>query len=412
MHLDSEVLRLKKIINVLMDRVEKSNFTPDSAFNSFENNVSLTKQVEERTKDLEETTQRFKLQKSKLESIVKSLPGTVIFFDKNENVSNFYSRDKYFLNNIPIDSLYKLLGDIVYKQTMSEINKLIKKRLSTFEIEVELENDFVFFECSLSKVESEYFLLYIINSTEKYKNEILIKEQQAKILNSSKLASLGEMAGGIAHEINNPLAIISLLTARLRKSLAKNETSFEHCNMLIDQIEDTTFRISKIIKTMRTVSRESIDTEIKKFLISEVLEDILFISSEKFSHNEIKLLIDFPENITNLTIMCDQVQLSQVLINLLNNSFDAVFGSDKPHWVKLSYWPSQNSHHFEVSNSGPRISESIVDKIFNPFFTTKDVGKGTGIGLSISKSIINNLGGRLYLDMTKKNTTFHIELNN
>ncbi|RYG53799.1 HAMP domain-containing histidine kinase, partial [bacterium] len=117
-------------------------------------------------------------------------------------------------------------------------------------------------------------------------------------------------------------------------------------------------------------------------------------------------LSDFP---TTLTIECRRVQISQVLINILNNAFAAVLGHPEKS-VKLHVHDSGDMVEISISNSGPQIPPELAHKIFQPFFTTKGVGKGTGLGLSISKGLIENHGGDISLDLSAPETRFVIVL--
>jgi C4-dicarboxylate-specific signal transduction histidine kinase len=110
-----------------------------------------------------------------------------------------------------------------------------------------------------------------------------------------------------------------------------------------------------------------------------------------------------------LAIPCRPVQISQVILNVLNNAFDAVESSSQK-WITINVVRSENHVEIQISDNGAGIAEQYREKIFQPFFTLKEVGKGTGLGLSISRSIIESQGGRIELDLTKKHTTFVIYL--
>ncbi len=229
-----------------------------------------------------------------------------------------------------------------------------------------------------------------------------ILEHKTKMINNAKLAALGEMASGIAHEINNPLMIISLQASKISK-LTDNLKIKESTEKIIE----TSRRISLIIKGLKELS---IDGEILKTEVIEVsnfLESIIEISQMKFKSSNIDLIIE--NDIKPKFIDVTPVQLSQVLINLLNNSFDAVQVLDEK-WIKIKIDENDKSCIISVIDSGKGISKEVSEKIMNPFYSTKPPQKGTGLGLSISKTIIQKFHGKLYLDKSSKNTKFSIIL--
>jgi C4-dicarboxylate-specific signal transduction histidine kinase len=237
----------------------------------------------------------------------------------------------------------------------------------------------------------------------------LIDQQKSQIISQIRLASLGEMAGGIAHEINNPLAVISCSINILKKLINKNRLHDEMATENIYRIETTIDRITKIIKGLKTVSRESDGSDFNKVTFKEVFEDILGLCSERFKNHGILLDIDIESDEFLMEFNCDRVQFSQVLINLIGNAYDAV-ESLQIKWVKIELRHSADHYHLSIIDSGPGIDEEIAKKMFNPFFTSKRIGKGTGLGLSISRSIIEKHGGDLNIDQSSPNTCFTINI--
>ena len=235
-----------------------------------------------------------------------------------------------------------------------------------------------------------------------------LKEAAEKSFHSAKMATLGEMAGGVAHEINNPLAIIQGRTDLLIQSIERNKSFDEKWAMQsLKKITETCDRIAKIIKGMKTFSRNAERDPFDKVLIRNVIDDTLSVCGEKFKIHEVKLILDpIPEFYFNGRA----TQLSQILLNLLNNAYDAINGmNDK--WIKISVYKKNETHfNIAVTDAGTGIPADIVNKLMQPFFTTKEVGKGTGLGLSISKGIVEEHKGKLFVDRSCVNTSFIVEL--
>ncbi|MDG0817451.1 ATP-binding protein [Bdellovibrio svalbardensis] len=243
--------------------------------------------------------------------------------------------------------------------------------------------------------------------TQKKQREKLLQEQEKMIKTSSRLASLGEMAAGVAHEINNPLTIISGYVSVLRKNLAQKGLGGDvELNRRMDSIEATVQRIAKIIRGLRTYARESHGGDDEVVNIDLIIDDTLAICQEKFKNNEISLLANIEPN---LQIKCRPYQISQVILNLLNNAYDAVSG-EATRIVAVEAKRVSDGVEVSVTDSGSGVSPELREKIMQPFFTTKEVGKGMGLGLSISTGIIHGHGGKFYLDSNHAKTRFVIWL--
>jgi C4-dicarboxylate-specific signal transduction histidine kinase len=212
------------------------------------------------------------------------------------------------------------------------------------------------------------------------------------------------MASGIAHEINNPLTIISSYARSLKRTNSEKEND-PKINEAADKIVITVNRIAKIIKGLRSFARDSFNDAIVPTSIQKVIESTLELCHEKLKDNSIELKIN---TFIDFEVECREVQITQVLVNLLNNSRDAVDGPDK--WIKIEVIDSGIEAVLTISDSGKKISKEVADKIMQPFFTTKEIGKGLGLGLSISKGIVEGHNGKFYLDMDAAHTTFVIKL--
>lgn len=234
-----------------------------------------------------------------------------------------------------------------------------------------------------------------------------LDEARVHQMNASKLASLGEMAGGIAHEINNPMAVIRSQAEVILNSF--NRTQKIDSSMLkngMERIIATSDRISRIIKGLKLLSRDSAMDPLLPVDLQSIMQETLALCEEKLREKQIRL----ETRITGpIIIMCRSVEISQVLLNLITNSIDAVENTESP-WLKIIATAEGDFAVIKVIDSGQGIPDNIAEKITQPFYTTKEVGKGSGLGLSITKRIIEKHRGEFYLDQKAFNTTFVIKI--
>jgi PAS domain S-box-containing protein len=232
------------------------------------------------------------------------------------------------------------------------------------------------------------------------------RQSQQALFQSAKMTSLGEMAGGIAHEINTPLAIICSAVDHVQKLVNETPIKSDVINQKLVKVEATTMRIAQIIKGLRTFSRDSENDPLETTTINLIIQDTISLCAEKFKNHGVEIQLNL---IDDVYIQCIPIQVSQVILNLMNNSFDAIV-SLQEKWVRIDISQVEKMAKMTFTDSGSGINVEIQNKIMQPFFTTKEVGKGTGLGLSISKSIIEKLNGKFYYDSENKNTCFIIEL--
>ena len=236
------------------------------------------------------------------------------------------------------------------------------------------------------------------------------KEIEYNLNHSAKLESIGLMACGIAHEINNPLAIISALNQKIKKNIGTlsvgNSCREEMAKDLI-KVDSTINRISKIIQDVKYYSRDSTNENYELISLQNLIDDLIRFSENRMNQKNIKFMLEC--KVLGLKLYCQKTALSQVLINLINNSIDAIEQLEEK-WINLKIEKNENTIRLAIIDSGKGIDLNIQGKIMSPFFTTKEVGKGTGIGLGICLSIIRNHQGKFFLEKNAINTTFIIEL--
>lgn len=233
-----------------------------------------------------------------------------------------------------------------------------------------------------------------------------LKDIQLSLVHNEKMRSLGEMAGGIAHEINNPLAIIDGFCTSSLKLVRKNVFDRDRFTSNLEKIRETVTRIGNIVNSLRKISRNDEKEISEDFYLSDVVNDVIALCYEKFKGEGIEVQSSISED---CKVHFSKVVLSQALLNLLLNSRDAMMEGNCPTRILTIKGFSKGKHfHLEICDTGPGIPDELVSQIFVPFFTTKPVGKGTGIGLSLSKSMIEHQGGEMSLKMSKPHACFEI----
>ena len=252
----------------------------------------------------------------------------------------------------------------------------------------------------LAKIESDRALI---------KSQQDLLEQRAMTEHASRLASLGEVSAGVAHEINNPLSIVTgslnMLETQIKNSGLLNDQHATHIRRSFNALE----RIQKIVKAMSTLSIRSTSHTRLEENPNLLVEQALSIFAERISLNRIMLKKNLK---CNDLLVCDPTQLTQIIVNLLNNAIDAVQAvpQDSDRWILIETETVNNNILLRISNGGPVIQPEVATKLFTPFFTTKSVGQGTGLGLSISRSIALQHQGDLSYDSSAQVTSFKLLL--
>lgn len=233
-----------------------------------------------------------------------------------------------------------------------------------------------------------------------------MKHIQNSLVEQSKMASLGEMAAGIAHEVNNPLTIIQGKAQLLLEKLNNGQITPETCKKDLDSIFQNCVRIDKIIKSLKSVSRKADLDPFEEVSVLGLIDEAFEISRDRFRKKKINLFIITDEFIDySYKTTARPSEIVQVLVNLLNNSYDAV--QNQPNgWARINLSLINDKYQIEVTDSGPEIEPEITFKMMEPFFTTKSTGKGTGLGLSVSRQIIQKHKGEFYFDNQSPNTCF------
>ncbi len=232
-----------------------------------------------------------------------------------------------------------------------------------------------------------------------------IQKTHAHLVQTEKLASLGRMAAGVAHEINNPLTGVVTFAHLMLKRSPPGSPEAEDLNVIIEQAE----RCAKIIKNLLTFARAT-PSERGKASINDILGRTIFMIKNQEKFHKISFNINLDDS--QLTVLGDASQFQQIFLNMFINAADAM--NEKGNITVATRRIMEDNKPFveiEFTDTGGGIEERDIPKLFEPFFTTKPVGKGTGLGLSVSHGIVKHAGGRINVKSTVgKGTSFFVTL--
>ena len=232
------------------------------------------------------------------------------------------------------------------------------------------------------------------------------KDLQEMLFTSAKLSALGEMSGGVAHEINNPIAIIISKARLLQRRILADNVNKEQIAADLKKIEDTGNRIARIVKGLRTFTRKGENDPLEMASLQQIINETIDLCAERFKLHSVELrLADIPA----ATLQCRPIEISQIILNLLNNAHDAIENLEE-RWIEIGATVTNETVRIAVTDSGHGIAPEVVSKIMEPFFTTKGIGRGTGLGLSISSGIAKSHHGELFYDPSSANTRFILQL--
>lgn len=343
------------------------------------------------------------------ENVLDAIPAPV--FVKNEKYETIYGNSEFqkFID-MPREKFIGKTDYEIYPKTVADLFR--KTDIEVFEKDISLE-----FEHTASNARGEPRDLYSKKSLIKLplnKKYLVgaalditeLKKVQKSLVKQSKMASLGEMAAEIAHEVNNPLMIIQGKAQILIGKLKSQKFDLESIQKDLEQIETNCVRIDKIIKSLKSVTRKADLDPFENVSMLSLVDEAFQISFVRFSKKNLSLIISCDSQINvKSQISGRPSEIVQVLVNLLNNSYDAIQDQESG-WAKINVTSKKSFYLIEVTDSGPEIQPDIAQKMMEPFYTTKSAGKGTGLGLSVSKQIIRNHGGELYYDPARPHTCF------
>jgi C4-dicarboxylate-specific signal transduction histidine kinase len=377
-----------------------------SALKKLANQVVLLLEARLREKKL-------KIANEKLDVIVKNIPLNLVIYDKEGEISWVNEQWQKDLNYSDIDLLKK---DIAQFITTNKSYSFLSSNYRWERLKIKNKSlQDIFVNWINVPLNSSHFLGIAKNIHQQVMSEIetqelekSLEEQKMISQHQAKLASLGQLAAGVGHEINNPLAIIKGFLHALEIELNINQNPDSKPAYLINKINHATDRIVNIVKGLKSFSRAN-TSDLANFSLNDALSNTIQLISEIYKKEGVTL--KFQDSSTApLFIYGSKGRMEQVFLNLIHNAKDAM--EDSPEKViEMELKQVSNKAVFSIHDQGKGIPDEIKDKIFDPFFTTKDVNKGTGIGLSIVASIIKEMDGIIKFETSPgKGTTFYIEI--
>jgi C4-dicarboxylate-specific signal transduction histidine kinase len=337
------------------------------------------------------------------ESLISSL---IVFFMTQFVKTLLVSFTMLFLFRILVtkhlDRIVKFLRSVDLNSL--DIERLELDRVSSSADELDYVNDSI--NLMLKKVEKANLV-----SNEKIRRQDQeIQMQKAASINSARLASLGEMAANIAHEINNPLTILAFSGKKIKNLSEENNIDKDRLVHFSNMINKTIDRMCKTIDSLKRLARDAENDEYDYVNVYDVVERVLDLCQISLHQKGVKIETDFNGLPEDFNIHCKEVQITQVIVNLINNSVDAIKNISTNPWIKIDVNVNEDFVIFSIIDCGAGIPDEIQSKIFEPFFTTKEIGEGTGLGLSISAKSAKDHKGSLWIDNDMKNTTIRLEL--
>ncbi len=342
------------------------------------------------------------------DKLIDSLFDILVVLDNNMDViktnAEFTKNLGYKIDVNKRLSLYQL----VPQNRFEEIKQLIQSgEFKNYETELIAKNGRRFLACingsviSNEKKGKKMHLLLAKDKTEVYEMMSRVRESQRQLIHSGRLASLGEMAAGIAHELTQPLNAILLFARNSLKSLShnkiKNDLIEENLTFIIDRVK----KANSIIKSLKSFARKTEDEKI--FIdINSIIKNVLKFLEAQLELSDVKVELYIADNIP--LVMANNVRIEQVFLNIIQNALQAMSKVDNP---KLIISTAQEEHFdpdnlknqtyvvTSIRDNGVGMTEDVKARIFDPFFTTREVGSGMGLGLSIVDRIIRDHSGHI-----------------
>lgn len=287
----------------------------------------------------------------------------------------------------------------VFANNCSNFEWMFRKQDGTY-----FESDVIMNRIKVGEVS---FIQVVVRDISKRKvEERRLQNDLVNATQTSKLVALGEMSDGISHELNNPLAIIGACASKINRMLKYDNLDQQRLSELVSKISNTTFRAAEVVRNFQKFSYESKESDFSNYTVDEIIKQTKQLCQKKLQNEDIELKVSSP---LNLKANCQISQVCQILLNLISNAKDICHEKDEK-WIRIVVEEKDKMIAMRVIDPGFGIKEDILNKIYNPFFTTKEVGRGTGLGVSISKNLAFSQKGELYYELFEGHTSFVLEI--
>jgi C4-dicarboxylate-specific signal transduction histidine kinase len=234
-----------------------------------------------------------------------------------------------------------------------------------------------------------------------------LRIEDTALLRTEQLASLGEMAAGIAHELGTPLGALQGRLEMLEQKLASGRADLDEVRKTVAIASALGDRMTRIVRAVRTLARDASADPFVEVPLERILRDTSAIAEERLRKLDVELRVGPCDE--RLHVPCREAQIVQVLLNLISNSADAV--QELPErWIRIDVSRGADAVEIAVTDSGPGIPPALRSRVMQPFFTTKGPGLGTGLGLSVSRALVESHAGTLSLDPASPRTRFVVAL--
>ena len=367
------------------------------------------------TSELTRVNAELKKGEEKYRTMLNASPDGIILIDANGVIKEVSEVGlKLFGAETLVEMVGKKISHFVRSEENKTISEMIEKTMNygliqNVEISIKKKNQSLF-PGELSST--------LINGPDGIPPSLMIivrdisqrKKTETKQLHADRMVTLGEMASGIAHEINQPLNIISLVLDKILFEIVRNEKiDIGFLKEKSDKIFENIFRIRNIIDHIRAFSRSHDDYVLAAFSINSSIENAVSMITQQYKHMGISLDLSLDDGIPQ--IIGNTYKFEQVIVNLLANAKDAVVEKKTKYQeytqmnVGIKSYQESNSIIVEISDNGIGINEDDLNNVMLPFYTTKEEGKGTGLGLSICYQIIKEMGGTIDIISNKESGT-------
>jgi two-component system, NtrC family, sensor kinase len=342
---------------------------------------------------------RLQAQKKMVESILTSMPEGVLVTDSSDRLilANESFRRIFQTGRKVIDG--KLLNEVLHVGQLFDLYSSIKtgnNDIHSLEFRYKVRSQEKIITCAIIKMDTERMLLIFSDVSRE-------REEEDKLYLMDRLASLGEMAAGLAHELNNPLTGILTLSQLLVNSDLRGEQKED-----LECIYSEARRAANIVKNVLLFTRNN-SYENGKSSVNEVVKEVLRLREHEEKVKNINVVTNFQDNLPEIPL--DKYQLQQVFLNIILNAEAAIEETKKPGTLTVTTERANNHINIMFTDTGCGIKKQILPRIFDPFFTTKEIGKGTGLGLSICYGIIVKHNGKINVKTNVgKGTTFTIKM--